>query len=485
MKLNHLESIPVRKATSLLLLALATTLAIGAEGPSVSEVFEKAIYSEQTKGDLDGAMQLYQQVVTQAKAGQAIAAQAQYHIGACFYKKKDYANANAAFEKLIKDYPDQKELVAKAQEYLAGAIPLMPVPWTDGEEMRLDLKLAAGLKIGASVFTVDAAEIDGRKIWRFGSRLSAGVQSFSTTEAEADSLKPIHSRWKHMLLSDVDTVYFPDHAELKTAGKDGVKKLEYNGVIFDNEETVQWMRRLPFTDGYKTTARLLASLGFHIITIKFSVTGPEKVEVPAGSFECYKVDLSNNQTFWYSSDAHRYLVKFEAGGAVAELTSVRNRPPAQPANYQDPAFGFSLSAPAGWYFDRQEEATAKSKVSVAVLDPEAMSMSSVEVQPVAGLSPESAKSIRAFAEQAVTEGTQTLKDFKIRDGGWQQRTVAGQPAISFVADYLFQNNKSVSYCVFTFSKTNAVEFSLMINQKDFETFRPKFDAIIDSYKPTP
>jgi hypothetical protein len=288
-----------------------------------------------------------------------------------------------------------------------------------------------------------------------------------------------------MLLGDVDTVYSADHAELKTAGKDGVKKLEYSGVIFDNEETIQWMRRLPFADGYKTTVRLLASLGYHIISIKCDVSGPEKVKVPAGSFDCYKVDLSNNQTFWYSADSHRYLVKFEAGGAVAELTAVRNRPVAQSAGYQDAAFGFSLSAPAGWLFDRQEEATAKNKVSIAVLDPEAMAMSSVEVQTVAGLSPEAAKSIRAFAEHAATEGTQTLKDFKIREDGWQERTVAGQPAISFVADYVFQNNKSVSYSVFTFSKTNAVEFSLMTAQKDFESFRPKFDAIIDSFKPNP
>jgi len=485
MKLNHPKSIPVRKATSLLLLALATTLAIGAEGPSVSEVFEKAIYSEQTKGDLDGAMQLYQLVVTQAKTGQAIAAQAQYHIGACYYKKKDYAAANAAFEKLIKDYPDQKELVAKAQEYLAGAIALIPAPWTDGEEMRLDLKLAAGLKIGAAVFTVDAAEIDGRKIWRFGSRLSAGVQSFSTADVEADSLKPIRSRWKHMLIGDVDTVYSSDHADLKTAGKDGVKKLEFSGVIFDNEETIQWMRRLPFADGYKTTVRLLASLGYHIITIKCNVSGPEKVEVPAGSFDCYKLDLSNNQTFWYSADAHRYLVKFEAGGAVAELTGVRNRPLGQPANYQDAAFGFSLSAPSGWFFDRQEEASGRSRISVSVLDPEAAAMTSVEVQTLAKLAPEAAKSIRACADCTAKEGVDSFKNFKIRDDGWQERTVAGQPAVSFVADYLFQNEKSVAYAVFTFSNTNAIEFRLMISQKEFENFRPKFEALIDSYKSNP
>src|SRR5712672_2162768 len=100
MKLNYPRSIPVRIATSLFLLVLVTAIATGAEAPSVSELLEKAIYSEQTKGDLDGAMQLYEQVVAQAKAGQALAAQDQYHLGAWYYKKKDYARANTAFEKL-------------------------------------------------------------------------------------------------------------------------------------------------------------------------------------------------------------------------------------------------------------------------------------------------------------------------------------------------------------------------------------------------
>jgi hypothetical protein len=52
-----------------------------AAAASPSELLEQGIYSEETKGDVDAALKLYQQVVTEAKAGQAVAAQAQYRRG--------------------------------------------------------------------------------------------------------------------------------------------------------------------------------------------------------------------------------------------------------------------------------------------------------------------------------------------------------------------------------------------------------------------
>ena len=36
--------------------------------------------------------------------------------------------------------------------------------------------------------------------------------------------------------------------------------------------------------------------------------------------------------------------------------------------------------------------------------------------------------------------------------------------------------------VFSLGSAHATEFRLMLPAKDFEEFRPKFDAIVDSYK---
>jgi len=47
---------------------------------------------------------------------------------------------------LVRDYPDQTDLIQLANKYLANAIPLMPAPWVDGEEMQFDIKFPTGFK---------------------------------------------------------------------------------------------------------------------------------------------------------------------------------------------------------------------------------------------------------------------------------------------------------------------------------------------------
>lgn len=77
-----------------------------------------------------------------------LAAQAQFRLGECLLKKNRTDEATAAFEKLIADFPGEKELVAKAREHLPAEIALGPVPWVDGERMQLTLSLPAGMEIG-------------------------------------------------------------------------------------------------------------------------------------------------------------------------------------------------------------------------------------------------------------------------------------------------------------------------------------------------
>ena len=82
-----------------------------------SELLEKGIYTEETVGDLNRAISIYETVVAEGKASHALAAQAQFHIGRCLLKQGKKAEATAAFEKLINDFADQKELVAKARQF--------------------------------------------------------------------------------------------------------------------------------------------------------------------------------------------------------------------------------------------------------------------------------------------------------------------------------------------------------------------------------
>src|ERR1700687_2136420 len=77
---------------------------------SPSELLEKGIYNQETKGDLDSAIAIYLQVVSESNNNHQIAAHAQFRLGQCYLKKNQPADATAAFEKLLHDFPNEKVL---------------------------------------------------------------------------------------------------------------------------------------------------------------------------------------------------------------------------------------------------------------------------------------------------------------------------------------------------------------------------------------
>ncbi len=87
---------------------------------SVSTLLEKAVYQEQTAGDLDAAMRIYRQVAGDSRASRPVAAQALYRLGLCQIKKKQTDAAAESFRKVVAQYPDQKDLVEQANKQLAS-----------------------------------------------------------------------------------------------------------------------------------------------------------------------------------------------------------------------------------------------------------------------------------------------------------------------------------------------------------------------------
>jgi hypothetical protein len=467
------------------LIGLAATLTFAvptAHAATLSDLLEQGIYSEEAKGDLDAAIKIYQEIVADNKAGQTLAAQAQFRLAVCLYKRRDQAGAAAAFEKLIKDYPDEKELVAAAAQYLPSEPQLLPVPWTNGEEMRMVFKFQSGFVVGASSYTARLAEANGRKIWSVRSRTFTGAQAVSRVEVDAETFKPIHSFWKHSLIGEADAAYLPDAAELKVKGRDEPKKVSLEGTVYDNEQAIQLMRRLPYTEGYKTSLKFLSSLGGMVLHVELEVTRRETVEVPAGRFDCFKVELNIGQTFWYSADARRYLVKLEAGGAIAELAEVRQREPGEPAALQDTKLGFSLTAPEGWTFFQREDRETKNKTQVMILDPEATALSRLAVETLDTLKPEAKSSSRSWAEAEIEDFARQLKDFQVRADSWKERTIAGKAGASFIADFTEGKGKQLIYATYALGEPACVVFVVKLDPQDFEAFKPKIDAVIDSYK---
>lgn len=475
------------------LLALVVAACPMAVAESASDLLEKGIYTEETVGDLDAAIAIYQKIVDEATANRPFAAKALYRLGSCLLKQEKKAKAEEAFNTLIKQYPDQEKLVAKARQHVSGGgieSNIGPVPWKDGEVLQMAMRLQGGLDIGAITLSANAVEVDGKKVWRLETRRYVTIspsRGISHVDTDWETFRPLKSEFKHTLLGDATAIYEADKVKVTTR-KDGkiIKESEVAlaGFVCDNEQGMHLMRRLPLAEGYKTTLPIYASFGSGKVDLVIEVVAKETVATPAGEFECYKIHMSLvEQDFWYSTDANRYLVKFEATGVVSELTSVTQRKAGEPVEYHDAETGVSVKAPAGWYFYRQKlPGEEDGKSLVFMIDPLVASKSVMIVKDVSKAKAEHVASARAWAEREIGEARKAHKDFVIRPDSWKTRTWAGQPAVSVLVDYIEGEKKMVQYYTVAIKGAKSVDMSLHVPADLLGDLQPDFDSILDSVK---
>jgi len=143
------------------LLVLGINSAFSAQDPSV--LLEKGIYTEETLGNLPDAIAIYQKVVAATEASRATSAAALFRIGMCYQKMNRQSDAQAAFGKLAKQYPEQQELIARIPGAASKKSAPRRIPWVDGEELRYvdkDGKMNA-------IYRTTSAQINGKAAWNF------------------------------------------------------------------------------------------------------------------------------------------------------------------------------------------------------------------------------------------------------------------------------------------------------------------------------
>lgn len=87
---------------------------------SFSVLLQKGIFAEETEGNLDAAIKIYQQITAEAAANRSVVAQAQYRLGVCYQKKGNKEQAISILNDLLKQFPAEAALGQKARELLAG-----------------------------------------------------------------------------------------------------------------------------------------------------------------------------------------------------------------------------------------------------------------------------------------------------------------------------------------------------------------------------
>ena len=104
--------------------ALALVLGVGSlasgqrtASPDADVQFKAAQQKEIVEGDLKGAIDQYLVVVAHAGTNRALAAQALLRVAECYRKQGD-AQARSTYERIVRDYPDQKDVLLVARQRL-------------------------------------------------------------------------------------------------------------------------------------------------------------------------------------------------------------------------------------------------------------------------------------------------------------------------------------------------------------------------------
>jgi len=114
-----------KKVLMVILLGVCLSFAVGfqqTKDPGV--LLRAAIEREEVDGDLNGAIDIYQEIIEKFSSNKGIAAQAQLRIGLCYEKlgEKSIKQALEAFQKVLDNFPGQTEAVQLARQKLSTIV---------------------------------------------------------------------------------------------------------------------------------------------------------------------------------------------------------------------------------------------------------------------------------------------------------------------------------------------------------------------------
>ena len=468
-------------------LVLATCLACSylpdfARAATASELLEKGIYEEETVGNLDAAIRVYEEVIAAGKSARNAAAEAQFRIGVCYAKQGKDNLAAEAFQKVIDEFPNAKEAVAQARSRLSVEPELLSAPWKDGEELHLEMKLPNGSGIGNQIYRIAKFEKDGRDLWECTSWQTVtlnGMKGKSRVLVEPEGFSPIESDWKHSLLGEAHATYGKDKVVIELANKEKPAELDITEPTYDNEQGAELFRLLPLKDGFKTKLNIVAPLTATKVPLGLEVTGIETVEVPAGKFECFRLDLDINQTFWISTDAHRYIVQFEAGGVVAHLKEVRHRQADESTQLDREEFSATL--PPNWHAYTPLQTDDDGKTTTFLIDPEASVLAKVEIGPLKSIESK-VGTPQGWLELALEGARKRYKNVKLADEGYETIKVGDREGSSMICTHDHGDVAQTSWRVAIFGDAAAARIRFTTPTDDFAKWQPAAQEIVASLR---
>jgi hypothetical protein len=338
-------------------------------GDTVSTLLEEGIYAEETKGDLDEAITIYKKIIDENAGNSANIAEAHYRLGTCYLKTGDETKAIEMFKELLTGFREHEEIASDAgyqlvkmnaldeEDQIFTPLELGPAPWETGETCWYTFGTPAIKSLGKGILSIKDITINGNDLWRIEYSViiaGEGASTLNRTDVFKKDFKPFAGLVKGAA-GNFKVKYEKDHIQLDTdsLGTKDTKEIPINNTVYDNIQFFYLKRRLPLNEVYSASLSIFIPQTGDIMKVELRTAGMETVKVPAGTFECYCVELvmdSKKLKLWISTDDKRYLVRYDDGAkGVMELEKIEQVLKDEPEVFKDSEFGVSMSAPAGWH----------------------------------------------------------------------------------------------------------------------------------------
>ena len=169
----------------LISLAMLLTLAAPAVGQQTpGELLQSALYKQQVEGDLEGAVKIFEGLAEDFPQRREIAARALVQLGQA-YETMGNVEALRIYERVLSDYPDQTDTAEEARQRLASLGPSTPGTAETGTVARL-------IWSGPGTDNSATPSPDGTRLWTTSGGIAirdvaTGEMSRSTTVGDASA----------------------------------------------------------------------------------------------------------------------------------------------------------------------------------------------------------------------------------------------------------------------------------------------------------
>jgi biopolymer transport protein ExbD len=355
---------------------------------------------------------------------------------------------------------------------------LLPAPWQAGEVLRYRLLTKTGMEMGHLIWTVNGVEHEGRPCWKIEQRLvipSAGSTMASYVIAEKESFAPVISRTSHQI-GTVNATYLPGKVLLQNKGADAPRVVEVPGPIYDNDQGIFMMQRLPLAEGYTATFPIMSVLsGAPGLECRIRVMERKTVESEHIDYWIVRIQVymgsmkAVEQTAWFRVD-DLAPVKVITDQLNMELMEKSIAPAAEMKLKKHAA---TLTLPDGW-FGYELPTEGKGSEIVRLLPPE-MKLTGMLC-----------KTVRQSATISVNDIAQTdidmskgyFSNYTVRKDSVTEKTINGMPAKLFAADYTDQGLAKVEYRAYYIAGPKVFWFVFRMDPELFNDEQVALDELI-------